>query len=93
MAIPEAVIARDSAAATKARRLFDALGGRENIQGVTACAVTRLRVAVRNANAVDGKALTAAGASGVMHVAGPALHVIVGPHAAEYAGEMQPLLR
>jgi len=51
--------------------------------------VTRLRVTVRNAKAVDEPALAAAGAHGVMHVPGPALHVIVGPHAAEYAEAMQ----
>ena len=38
---------------------------------------------------VDERALAAAGANGVMHVPGPAVHVIVGPHAAEYAEAMQ----
>src|SRR6185295_10875111 len=84
-----AAIARDPAAAARARGYIDALGGRQNIKAVTACAVTRLRVTVRSAKAVDEKALAAAGASGVMHVPGPALHVIVGPHSAEYAEAMR----
>jgi len=92
IAVADEAVARDPDAAAKARGLFDALGGRQNIEAVNACAVTRLRVAVRSAAAVDEKALTAAGASGVMHVAGPALHVIVGPHAAEYAEAMQSQL-
>jgi glucose PTS system EIICB or EIICBA component len=89
IAVADALIARDPAAAAKARGLVDALGGRQNIQTVTACAVTRLRVTVRSREAVDEKALAAAGAHGVMHLPGPALHVIVGPHAAEYAEAMQ----
>jgi PTS system glucose-specific IIC component len=89
IAVADDSIARDPAAAAKARGYIDALGGRQNIQTVTSCAVTRLRVTVRNAKAVDEQALAAAGAHGVMHVPGPALHVIVGPHAAEYAEAMQ----
>jgi PTS system glucose-specific IIC component len=88
-AIAGAAIARDPAAADKSRGYIDALGGRQNIQTVTACAVTRLRVTVHDAKAVDARALAAAGANGVMHVPGPAMHVIVGPHAAEYAEAMQ----
>jgi PTS system glucose-specific IIC component len=84
----EAAIARDPAAPEKARGYVAALGGRRNIHTVTACGVTRLRVTVRDGAAVDETALAAAGASGVMHVPGPALHVIVGPHAAEYAEAM-----
>jgi len=89
VAVVDAASARDPAAAAKARGYIEALGGRQNIEAVTACAVTRLRVTVRSAQAVDEEALAASGASGVVHVAGPALHVIVGPHAAEYAEAMQ----
>jgi len=90
-AATDAAIARDPAAAEKARGYVAALGGRGNIDTVTACGVTRLRVTVRDGAAVDETALAAAGASGVMHVAGPALHVIVGPHAAEYAEAISTL--
>jgi glucose PTS system EIICB or EIICBA component len=91
-AAADTAIARDPAAAAKARGYLDALGGRQNIEAVTACAVTRLRVTVRNAKAVDEQALAAAGATGVMHVPGPAMHVIVGPHAAEYAESITGLM-
>ena len=89
VSVDAAAMARDPAAAEKARGYIDALGGRQNIQTVTACAVTRLRVTVRDAKAVDERALAAAGANGVMHVPGPAMHVIVGPHAGEYAEAMK----
>ena len=92
IAVADESIARDPAAAAKAHGYIDALGGRQNIQAVTSCAVTRLRVTVRSAEAVDERALAAAGAHGVMHVPGPALHVIVGPHAAEYAQAIQSWL-
>ena len=85
------MVARDPGAAAKATGYINALGGRQNIQRVAACAVTRLRVDLRNAKAVDEEALAAAGALGVMRV-GSAVHVIVGPHAAEYAEAMQSQL-
>lgn len=92
VAAAELVAARDPAAAAKATGYIDALGGRENIEQVAACAVTRLRVTVRNANAVDEEALAAAGAQGLMHVGDSAMHVIVGPHADEYAAAMRSQL-
>jgi PTS system glucose-specific IIC component len=81
-AIAGAAIARDPAATEKARGYIDALGGRQNIQTVTACAVTRLRVTVRDARASTAGACGCR-LNGVMPVPGPAMHVIVGPHAAE----------
>ena len=83
-----AVAVRDPAAAAKAAGYIDALGGRENIEQVAACAVTRLRVRLRNANGVNEQALEAAGALGSMHVGDRTMHVIVGPHAVEYADAM-----
>jgi glucose PTS system EIICB or EIICBA component len=84
--------APDPDAAAKASGYIGALGGGKNIQEVAACAVTRLRVTVRNADAVSEEALAAAGALGVMRVPGSAVHVIVGPHAAEYAAAMRSQL-
>jgi PTS system glucose-specific IIC component len=89
---PERVAAPDPGAAAKATGYINALGGRGNIQRVAACAVTRLRLELRNANAVDEEALAAAGALGMMRVGDSAVHVIVGPHAAEYAAAMQSQL-
>jgi len=92
VATAQIVAARDPAAAAKATGYIDALGGRENIEQVAACAVTRLRVTVRNANVVDEEALAAAGAQGLMRVGDSAMHVIVGPHADEYAAAMRSQL-
>jgi PTS system glucose-specific IIC component len=92
VATAQIVAARDPAAAAKATGYIDALGGRENIEQVAACAVTRLRVIVRNANAVDEAALAAAGAQGMMRVGDSAMHVIVGPHADDYAAAMRSQL-
>jgi PTS system glucose-specific IIC component len=92
--VPPAVVAGvprapDPDAAARASGYIDALGGRRNIQEVAAVAVTRLRVTVRDEGAVSEEALGAAGAAGVMRVPGSAVHVIVGPHAAEYAAAMR----
>jgi glucose-like phosphotransferase system IIB component len=79
----------DPNAAARASGYIDALGGRRNIQEVAAVAVTRLRVTVRDEDAVSEEALAVAGAAGVMRVPGSAVHVIVGPRAAEYAAAMR----
>jgi PTS system glucose-specific IIC component len=70
---------------TRATALVAALGGRGNITRVEPCALTRLRVQVRDAEAVDEGALIAAGAGGVLRVSNTLVHVIVGPEAETYA--------
>jgi PTS system glucose-specific IIC component len=72
--------------------LIAALGGRENIERVEVCAITRLRIVVKDATAVSDAALHDAGASGVMQLPNNTLHVIVGPNASAYAGEVQRAL-
>ena len=63
---------------TRAARMAEALGGARNIVSVAPCALTRLRVELRDPNAVDETALERAGASGVWQVAPGVVHVIVG---------------
>jgi PTS system glucose-specific IIC component len=91
-AVADVPRAPDPNAPAKARGYIDALGGRRNIQEVAAVAVTRLRVTVRDEDAVSEEALAAAGAAGFMRVPGSAVHVIVGPRAAEYAAAMKSQL-
>jgi PTS system glucose-specific IIC component len=79
-------------AAPRVDALIAALGGRENIERVQACAVTRLRVVVKNATAVSDAALHDAGAEGVMRLPGNTLHVIVGPNADAFAVDVQRAL-
>ena len=72
----------------RAAALTRALGGRQNIKQIEPVAVTRLRVRIGRATAVDDAALTAAGALGVQRIADDLLHVIVGNRADEYAAAM-----
>ncbi|MGQ0815084.1 MAG: PTS glucose transporter subunit IIBC [Gemmatimonadota bacterium] len=65
-----------------------ALGGAGNIVRVDPCALTRLRVQVRNADAIDEAALEAAGAAGVMRISDGLVHVVVGEAAAGYAAAL-----
>ena len=67
----------------------DALGGEENIVRIDPVALTRLRVQVRRADAIDERALEQAGALGIMHVAENVLHVVVGQEADAYAEAMR----
>ncbi|HZA14961.1 MAG TPA: PTS transporter subunit EIIB, partial [Myxococcaceae bacterium] len=72
-----------------ARALVAALGGPSNVVRAEAIAVTRLRVEVRDATAIDEQALEAAGAAGVLKVSSTVLHVVF--EAAE--GELDGLAR
>ncbi len=62
-------------------RLVDALGGVANIGELCACAVTRLRINVKNAGAIDSEALKRVGVLAVVPIAGTCLHLIVGRQA------------
>ncbi|MGB8379967.1 MAG: glucose PTS transporter subunit EIIB, partial [Dermatophilaceae bacterium] len=80
---------RDPLAAEKARDFIAGLGGHDNVAKVEAAAETRLRVVVRDSSAVDEAALKAAGISGLVPVGDTTWHLIAGPNADQYAGEMR----
>jgi PTS system glucose-specific IIC component len=63
-----------------------ALGGAANIVRIQACALTRLRVEVREGRDVREDDLAAAGAPGLLRVSAHLVHVIVG-------GDAEPLAR
>jgi len=80
---------RDPLGAEKARDFIAGLGGHDNIAKVEAAAETRLRVVVRDSSAVDEAALEAAGILGLVPVGDKTWHLIAGPNADQYAGEMR----
>jgi PTS system glucose-specific IIC component len=102
-AVPTSSPAVDSAAVREvavtlehralAATFLSALGGAENITRVESCALTRLRVEVRDAGAVDETALEAAGASGVLRISDSVVHVVVGESAAVTAAALDRELR
>ncbi len=75
--------------ASQARALVEALGGAGNVERAEACAVTRVRVIVKESSRVSDAALEAAGVRGVMRLPGNTLHLIIGDHAAAYAADMR----
>jgi PTS system N-acetylglucosamine-specific IIC component len=70
-------------------RWMTALGGAANVRAVEAVAGTRLRVEVADASQVNEAALKALGASGVAHLAGNLLHVVLNGDAHGYAAALQ----
>ena len=80
---------RDPLAPEKARDFIAGLGGRGNISKVEAAAETRLRVKVKDPNAVDEGALKAAGIAGLVAIGDGTYHLIAGPNADQYAAEMR----
>jgi glucose PTS system EIICB or EIICBA component len=69
-----AVTPKDRARASAMRA---ALGGADNIVRIERIAVTRLRVQVRDPNAIDERALEAAGAAGVLRISDAVLHIVI----------------
>jgi PTS system glucose-specific IIC component len=69
----------------RAQQFVLALGGKGNVIRIEPCALTRLRVQVRDARKVNSSALEAAGASGVQRISDDVVHVIVGEGADRYA--------
>jgi PTS system glucose-specific IIC component len=75
---------------TRAAALATALGGASNIVGVEAIALTRVRVQLRDATAIDERALEAAGVAGVWRLTDGIVHLIVGEDAAGIAAAFSP---
>lgn len=71
-----------------ATALAAALGGARNVERVEPVAITRLRVELHDASAIDEPALAAAGALGVWRVTDHVVHLIVGEDAAGYAAAL-----
>ena len=80
---------RDPLGPEKAREVIAGLGGPDNIVKVEACAETRLRVKLHDGSRVDDAALAAAGIHGAVAVQENTFHLIAGPNADQYAGEMR----
>ena len=74
---------------SQAQSILEGLGGFGNIDAIEPC-ITRLRVEVVDPNLVDERALTRAGAFGVVQV-GQTVQVVVGPNADNLADEIKDL--
>ncbi|MDN5559013.1 MAG: PTS transporter subunit EIIB [Ruaniaceae bacterium] len=72
-----------------AAEILAALGGRENVVTVDSC-ITRLRVVVKDADAVNEEGLVEAGAFGSA-ITGHDVQVVVGPAADDVAREIDEL--
>ena len=72
-------------------KILDLVGGKENVSGVTHC-ITRLRIVVRDVDAIDDAAVTKL--PGVMgsNLVGTQYQVILGPKVADVFKEFQPLV-
>ena len=83
---------RDPDAARKANLYIAALGGKGNIVRVDACAVTRLRLVVRDEGKLKDGELKAEGIAAVVRVDSQTIHLLAGLNADQYAAEMRAQL-
>lgn len=89
---PAGTSAPAAAPQTRAARYLTALGGKENLKTIDACA-TRLRVEVANDQKVDTPALKALGARGVVKGAAGSVQVVIGPEADLISDEIKKELK
>ena len=80
---------RDPDAARKAAAGITALGGPKNVERVDDCAATRLRVVVRDANAIDLTALRQGGTQAVVKLPANTMHLLAGLNAKQCAAKMK----
>ena len=83
---------RDPDAASKAAVYVAALGGKENIIRVDACAETRLRIILRDEKRMSEIALKTEGVAAVVKLPNNVCHLLAGLNADQYAAEMRAQL-
>ena len=74
-----------------AANLLKGLGGKENIISLDNC-ITRLRLEVRDVNAIDRELLLASGAKGVMKPGGNSVQVVIGLQVQQVAEDLRTLM-
>lgn len=87
-ASPALVVADLSAA--QAQRLLAAVGGADNLLEVTACAVTRVRLRLRQPEKLQWAELQALGARGLQSVGPDTLYILVGEASVAWARALKP---
>lgn len=85
---PTLVVADLSTA--QARRLLAAVGGADNVLEVTACAVTRVRLRLRQPEKLQWSELQALGARGLQSLSADTVHILVGEASAAWARALKP---
>ena len=76
----------------RAADILRGLGGKENIVSLDHC-ITRLRLEVKDVEALDEKLLRASGAKGVMKLGGNGVQVVIGMQVQQVAEELKALLK
>jgi len=82
----------DPQAAQKAASWIAALGGKENISKIEACAQTRLRVEFKNGGNIDENALKENGVAQIVRIDDRIIHLLVGLNADQYETQIRTLL-
>jgi PTS system N-acetylglucosamine-specific IIC component len=80
------------AAGTRGEAFVTALGGARNLTEVAAC-TTRLRLELKDNQAIDERALKQLGARGLLRTSTTGLQVVLGPIADQVAGEIRDASR
>lgn len=86
-------IAADPEARAKCEKWLAAIGGRENLKEVTACAETRLRVVLHKSDCLASEELLSSGINGIMPLENGVFHLLTGLGAHQYAIELTGLLK
>ncbi|NCB40047.1 MAG: PTS glucose transporter subunit IIBC [Erysipelotrichia bacterium] len=85
-------ILADPDARAKCEKWLVAMGGRENVSMVSACAETRLRIVLREPAWLDQEELMNTGIKGIMPLEDGVIHLLTGLGAHQYEVEMRGIL-
>jgi len=83
----------DPAAEAKAKAFIAGLGGKENIDVLETCSLTRLRVKLGNPQNIDEAVLIKNGVKAISSLPGGIFHLVVGQNASQYEKEMKAQFR
>ena len=83
----------DATKREKCEKWLIALGGQRNVVSAATCAITRIRVILREPDSIDREELLGCGVNAIMLLPGGVIHLLTGFDADKYEAELQQLLR
>jgi phosphotransferase system IIB component len=83
----------DATKREKCEKWLIALGGQRNVVSAATCAITRIRVILREPDSIDREELLGCGVNAIMLLPGGVIHLLTGFDADKYEAELQQLLK
>lgn len=73
-----------------ARKIFEGVGGKENVVSVDNC-IVRLRIEISNPKMVDEEKIRSSGVAGIMYPGKNNIHIVIGPQVEKITDELKKM--